>query len=82
MEPATEQLFGGALIGFAVLNVVARDVAASDARRAIFLANVVYNAVVVVTAIQGIELGTNTVGWVTSSYLVKPPKPRSDRPLR
>ncbi|HYL41581.1 MAG TPA: hypothetical protein VET90_09750, partial [Candidatus Binatus sp.] len=45
MEPATDQLFGGALIGMALLNFFARDVTAPQARRAIFLGNFAYNAI-------------------------------------
>ena len=60
------QLFGAALLGFAVLTWFARNVADSEARRAILLAMFVGDGVGFVLAliaqIQGIQ---NAMGWST-----------------
>ena len=60
------QLFGSALVGFAVLTWVARNATASDARKAIVLALFVSNALGFVLALIG-QLGgvMNTMGWST-----------------
>jgi hypothetical protein len=62
MEPVTDQLFGAALVGTAVLNVLGRDVTARDARRAILGANFVYNAIVVLIAPAARSLQENCHG--------------------
>ena len=54
MEPATDQLFGGALIGLALINVLARDVQDRDARLAVFAGNFVYNVVTLVVFVMGV----------------------------
>jgi hypothetical protein len=60
------QLFGAALIGFAVLTWTARDATNSDAGRAILLALFVADAVGFVVALIG-QLGgiVNALGWST-----------------
>ena len=60
------QLFGAALIGFAVLTWAARNATDSDARRAILLGIFVCNAIGFVVALIG-QLGgvVNTLGWST-----------------
>jgi len=60
------QLFGAALVGFAVLTWVARNATASDARKAIVLALFISNAVGFVLALLGQMAGVvNTMGWST-----------------
>ena len=60
------QLFGAALVGFAVLTWVARNATASDARKAIVLALFVSNALGFVLALLGQMAGVvNTMGWST-----------------
>ena len=60
------QLFGAALVGFAVLTWVARNAKASDARKAIVLALFISNAVGFVLALLGQMAGVvNTMGWST-----------------
>jgi hypothetical protein len=66
------QLFGAALIGFAVLTWAARNATDSDARRAILLGVFVCNVIGFVVALIG-QLGgvVNTLGWSTVAiYLV------------
>jgi hypothetical protein len=66
------QLFGAALIGFAVLTWAARNATDSDAGRAILLALCVGDAIGFVVALVG-QLGgvVNTLGWSTVAiYLV------------
>ena len=60
------QLFGAALIGFAVLTWAARNATDSDARRAILLGIFVCNTIGFVVALIG-QLGgiANTLGWST-----------------
>ena len=62
----TGQLFGAALVSFAVLNWSARNAENSEARRAIVLALFVGNAVGFVLALIG-QLGNvvNSLGWST-----------------
>jgi len=62
----TGQLFGAALIGFAVLTWAARKAGDSEARRAIVLAFLVSFAVGLVTSLVG-QLGgvVNALGWST-----------------
>ena len=60
------QLFGAALVGFAVLTWVARNATASDARKAIVLALFVSNALGFVLALLGQMAGVaNPMGWST-----------------
>jgi len=60
------QLFGAALVGFAVLTWVARNAKASDARKAIVLALFISNAVGFVLALLGQVAGVvTTMGWST-----------------
>jgi hypothetical protein len=65
MEPATDQLLGAAIIGLGLLNLLARDVEARDARRAIFLANFAYNAIALIVLLTGIAMIANTLAWST-----------------
>jgi hypothetical protein len=66
------QLFGSALIGFAILTWSARSAGDSDARRAIVLAVFVSNAVGFVLSLMGQLKGlVNSLGWSTVAiYLV------------
>src|SRR3989337_2392842 len=60
------QLFGAALVGFAVLTWVARTATASDARKAIVLALFVSNALGFGLALLGQMAGVvSTMGWST-----------------
>ena len=62
------QLFGAALIGFAVLNWAARGAEASQPISAVILANLVGDGVGFVIALMGQMAGTgglNQMGWVT-----------------
>jgi hypothetical protein len=66
------QLFGAALIGFAVLTWAARNATDSDAGRAILLALCVADAIGFAVALVG-QLGgvVNALGWSTVAiYLV------------
>jgi hypothetical protein len=65
MELATDQLLGAALIGLGLLNLLARDVEARDARRAILLANFAYNAIALIVLLTGIAAIANTLAWST-----------------
>jgi uncharacterized membrane protein YfcA len=69
LDPAgtlVAQLFGAALIGFAVLNWFARNVADRDAQRAIILGNLASDAVGFVMALLGQLAGVaNALGWST-----------------
>jgi len=60
------QLFGSALVGFAVLTWAARNATASDARKAIVLALFLSDGLGFVLALLG-QLGgvVNTMGWST-----------------
>jgi hypothetical protein len=62
----TAQLFGSALLGFAVLTWMARKATASDARNAIVLALFVADGLGFVLALIG-QLGgvVNSMGWST-----------------
>jgi len=66
------QLFGSALIGYAILTWSARSAGASDARRAIVLALFVSNAIGFVLALMAQLKGlVNSLGWSTVAiYLV------------
>jgi hypothetical protein len=66
------QLFGAALLGYAILTWSARKAGDSDARRAIVLALFVSNAVGFVLALMAQLKGlVNTLGWSTVAiYLV------------
>lgn len=66
------QLFGAALIGYAILTWSARSAGASDARRAIVLALFVSNAIGFVLALMAQLKGlVNSLGWSTVAiYLV------------
>ena len=66
------QLFGAALLGYAILTWSARKAGESDARRAIVLALFVSNAVGFVLALMAQLKGlVNTLGWSTVAiYLV------------
>ena len=70
MEPATDQLFGGALIGLALLNLFARDVASRDAQRAIFLGNFAYNAIALAAIAPGLSGTGNGLAWLTVALTV------------
>lgn len=60
------QLFGAALLGYAILTWTARNLADSDALRAIVLALCVADAIAFVIALIGQLRGTvNAVGWST-----------------
>ena len=60
------QLFGAALIGFAVLNWLARDVTDRGAQQAILLANLISDTVGFVMALIGQLAGVaNALGWST-----------------
>jgi len=60
------QLFGAALIGFAVLNWFARGVTDREARQAIVLANLASDTVGFVMALIGQLAGVaNALGWST-----------------
>ena len=60
------QLFGAALIGFAVLTWTARNAADSDARKSIVLALFIADGVGFIVALMG-QLGNvvNALGWST-----------------
>ena len=66
------QLFGAALLGYAILTWSARKAGDSDARRAIVLAVFVSNAVGFVLSLMGQLKGlVNSLGWSTVAiYLV------------
>ena len=58
------QLFGAALIGFAVLNWFARNVTDPEARRAVVLSNLVGNLIGFVVILLGQLAGiANQLGW-------------------
>jgi hypothetical protein len=59
------QLFGSALIGYAIVTWMARNAPASDARRAIVLGLCVSDALAFVLALVG-QLGgvMNSLGWL------------------
>ncbi len=60
------QLFGAALIGFAVLNWLARNVTDRGAQQAILLANLISDTVGFVMALMGQLAGiANALGWST-----------------
>jgi hypothetical protein len=60
------QLFGAALIGYAILTWQARNAGESDARRAIVFALFVADGVAVVIALMGQLRGfVNSLGWST-----------------
>ena len=65
MEPVTDRLFGAALVGIAVLNLLASGVATHDARRAVLVANFVYNALAVVVLFPSLLAGANAAAWST-----------------
>lgn len=65
------QLFGAALIGFAVLNWFARDVTDPEAQRAVVLANLVGDAVGFVMITLGQLAGlANNLGWLNVAIYV------------
>ena len=60
------QLFGTTLLGFAVLNWLARDVRDPDAQRAVIYANLTGDTIGFVVVLIGQLAGiTNAVGWST-----------------
>jgi hypothetical protein len=60
------QLFGAALIGYAILTWAARNAGDSDARQAIVLALFIADGVAFVLALMGQLKGTvNSLGWST-----------------
>jgi hypothetical protein len=60
------QLFGAALIGFAVLDWLARDVTDPTARQAVVLSNIVADAVGFVVILLGQLAGiANALGWTS-----------------
>jgi hypothetical protein len=60
------QLFGAALLGFAVLDWLARDVSDPDAQRAVVFANLTADGIGFVVALIGQLAGiANAVGWST-----------------
>jgi hypothetical protein len=60
------QLFGAALIGFAVVNWFARNAKGDEALRAIVLANLVSDTIGFIAALLGQLSGvTNALGWST-----------------
>jgi hypothetical protein len=60
------QLFGAALIGYAVVNWFARNAKGDEALRAIILANLVADTVGFIVALLGQLSGlTNALGWFT-----------------
>jgi hypothetical protein len=60
------QLFGAALIAFAVLNWLARNVTDREARQAVVLANLTGDAIGFVVVLIGQLAGiTNVLGWST-----------------
>jgi hypothetical protein len=64
MEPLTDHLFGAALIGFAVLNGLARNAKAGEALRPIILANLVFNTIAfIVILLQQLSGAVNALGW-------------------
>ena len=64
MEPYTENLFGAALIGFAVLNWFARNAPEGQALRAVVLANLVGNTLVfILSLLQQLTGVVNVLGW-------------------
>jgi hypothetical protein len=66
MEPITEQLLGAALIGFAVLNALARNAAGGEAGRAIVAANLVYNLIgFVALLLFQLSSTVNALGWTS-----------------
>ena len=66
MEPLTDHLFGAALIGFAVLNVFARNAKEGEALRSIILANLVFNTIgFIVILLPQLSGVVNALGWST-----------------
>ena len=64
MEPYTENLFGAALIGFAVLNWFARNATEGQALRAIVLANLAANTLIfILSLLQQLSGVVNILGW-------------------
>ena len=62
----TGQLFGSALVSFAVLSWSARNAPASEARRAIVLALFIGDAIGFVVALAGqLSAAVNSLGWST-----------------
>ena len=60
------RLFGGALMGFAILTWMARNATDSDARRAIVLALFISNGIGFVVALMGqLSNVVNALGWST-----------------
>ena len=60
------QLFGGALIGFAVLNWFARDITDPTGRQAVVLSNLVGDTIGFVVILLGQLSGiVNALGWAT-----------------
>jgi hypothetical protein len=58
------QYFGAALIGIGLLTWFARNVADSEAQRAIILANLIYCTIGVIVSVQGTVAGVmSAVGW-------------------
>jgi len=65
MERVAEQLFGAQLIGFAVLNLFARNAKEGETRRAIVLANLVANMIgFIVTLTIQLSGAWNALGWI------------------
>ena len=66
MEPVTEHLVGGGLIGFAVLNALAVRESGGPAQSTV-VANLVFNAIGFVVVVQQmLSGGPNSLGWVTA----------------
>ena len=60
------QLFGAALVGFAVLDWLARNVTDPEARQAVMLANLVADVIGFVVILLGQLAGiANALGWTT-----------------
>ena len=60
------QLYGAALLGFALLTWSARNAGDSEARRAIVLALFVADAIgFVIALISQLRIGVNAIGWST-----------------
>jgi hypothetical protein len=86
--------YGAALIGTLLLTWFAKEVKASDARRAILLDLLVYDAIgVVITSVAAASGILSTLGWgiavvylffaVMSGYLVsRPEKPMQPAPIK